>query len=55
MVDEVSSPTQPPPDVPGGPNHTVYNNYYCVRDSRREVTQPEVIFENNSALIENSK
>ncbi|XP_060858895.1 NADH dehydrogenase [ubiquinone] 1 alpha subcomplex subunit 7-like [Metopolophium dirhodum] len=55
MVDEVSSATQPPPDVPGGPNHTVFNNYYCTRDSRREVTQPIIIFENSSKLIENTK
>lgn len=55
MTDEVSSATQPPPDVPGGPNHTVFNNYYCKRDSRREVTQPIIIFENSSKLIENTK
>uniref|UniRef100_A0A2S2QXF3 NADH dehydrogenase [ubiquinone] 1 alpha subcomplex subunit 7 n=1 Tax=Sipha flava TaxID=143950 RepID=A0A2S2QXF3_9HEMI len=55
MVDEVSSPTQPPPDVPGGPHHTVFNNYYCVRDPRREVAPPKVIFENTSKQIENTK
>lgn len=55
MVDEVSSPTQPPPNVPGGPHHTVFNNYYCVRDARREVQQPIIIVENTVEQIENIK
>lgn len=55
MVDEVSSPTQPPPDVPGGPHHKVADNYYCVRDARREVTHPLIIADNTTKQIENAK
>lgn len=55
MVDEVSSATQPPPDVPGGPYHKVNNNYYCVRDARREVIPPVIIVENTAKYIESTK
>lgn len=55
MVDEVSSATQPPPDVPGGPHHTVFNNYYCTHDARREVQPPLVVAENITKQIETPK
>lgn len=55
MADEVSPATQPPPDIPGGPHHKVFNNYYCVRDGRREVAPPVVIVENINKQIENEK
>ncbi|VVC41029.1 NADH:ubiquinone oxidoreductase subunit B14.5a [Cinara cedri] len=55
MVNEVSPATQPPPDVPGGPYHKVYDNYYFVRDGRREVTHPIVIVENSIKLIAEEK
>lgn len=35
--------TQPPPDIPGGPNHKISKVYYFSRDARREVDPPVVI------------
>lgn len=55
MVDDVSSATQPPPNVPGGPHHTVFNNYYCARDGRREVKPPVIVVENITKQIEDAK
>lgn len=55
MFDEVSAATQPPPNVPGGPHHKVYDNYYCVRDGRREVTPPIIVVDNSTKLITDEK
>lgn len=55
MVNEVSSATQSPPDVPGGPHHKVSDNYYYARDARREVIHPVIIADNTTKQIENKK
>lgn len=55
MTYEVSSATQPPPDVPGGPHHKVNNNYYYARDARREVQHPAIIVENSTNMINAAK
>jgi len=55
MANEVSPATQPPPDVPGGPHHKVFDNYYYTRDARHEVTPPTVVVENTSKHIDSAK
>ena len=40
--------TQPPPNIPGGVNHKLRDNYYYNRDARRTSVPPEVIYVNKS-------
>lgn len=55
MFDDVSSPTQSPPNVPEGPHHTIFNNYYYARDGRREAKPPVIVVENITKQIEDAK
>ena len=40
---EMSTRSPPPPVLPDGPSHKLFNNYYSNRDARREVAPPLVI------------
>lgn len=46
--DEIAARTQPPPNLPEGPNAKLAGNYYYSRDGRRLVKPDEVIFEGGS-------
>ncbi|KAK2713666.1 NADH dehydrogenase [ubiquinone] 1 alpha subcomplex subunit 7-like [Artemia franciscana] len=39
----IAARTQPPPSIPGGPNHKISHNYYYARDCRGEMAQPQLI------------
>lgn len=40
---QVASRSPPLPNLPEGPSHRLFANYYYARDGRREVTPPEPI------------
>ncbi|KAK9753398.1 NADH:ubiquinone oxidoreductase subunit B14.5a [Popillia japonica] len=40
---EVATRSPPLPNLPDGPSHRLFNNYYYSRDGRREVAPPAVI------------
>lgn len=40
--------TQPLPNIPGGVNHKLRNNYYYSRDARRTSRPPEMIYVNKT-------
>uniref|UniRef100_A0A0N5ANE8 NADH dehydrogenase [ubiquinone] 1 alpha subcomplex subunit 7 n=1 Tax=Syphacia muris TaxID=451379 RepID=A0A0N5ANE8_9BILA len=44
-ADEMSARDQPPPHLPGGVNHRIYDNDYFKRDARRAVRPPFYIYD----------
>lgn len=52
---DVASRSPPPPELPDGPAHKLHDNYYCVRDVRREVKPPQSIADGGKLLIGESK
>lgn len=45
--------TQPYPNINGGVNHEIRNNYYYNRDARRSNMPPEVIYTNKTLASPN--
>ena len=48
-----SKRTQPQPNINGGVNHEIRNNYYLSRDARRTSMPPEVIYTNKTLASPN--
>lgn len=49
--DWLAARTQPPPELPDGPAHRLYENHYHTRDARREVRPPNVLADNTTKVI----
>ncbi|KAG8183162.1 hypothetical protein JTE90_029518 [Oedothorax gibbosus] len=55
--DFVATRSPPPPNLPEGPSHKLYNNYYFTRDGRHVARPPVVLLEDTKrkALIGGAK
>lgn len=48
---DLATRSPPPPELPDGPAHKLSDNYYCLRDVRREVEPPELLVDGGRKLL----